>query len=114
MKSCVCKERSFSGLLHLNHFPISGNRFRSSDFTFRDLSQKNSLSYIFTIIAEELDEIIEKFNDDITFDEIKPYQNPVENSIKMILDTEKKGNEDDFIELKREPTEASRGDGRGK
>ncbi len=106
-------EKPFSGLLHLNHVPISGNRFGSSNFTFRDLSQKNSLPYIFTIIAEELDEIIEKFNDDSIFDEIKPYQNPVENWIKMILDAEKKGNEDDFIELKREPTESSSGDGSG-
>lgn len=73
----------------------------------------NVLPLIYGYIQRELSEILDAFQDDSIFDEIRPYDTSIENWVQMIIDSEKRGNEDYHIEFKSEPTESANGDGTG-
>ncbi len=106
---------SFSYKLLINGYsPFLTNRtWGSSNFNFKDISQNNALPYTYAFIVEELDDILEKFRNDVVFDVVKPFLSQVENWIKAIKEVEKRGDEDYNIELKLVPTESSKEDGTG-
>lgn len=105
----------FSSLLHIYLF--SGFYFRMSfvspGFQNPNIAQRNALPFSYRHIKEELDLILEKIQSDAIFDEIKPFISHIDSWVKMILETEKRGNEDYYLELKLIPTESKKKDGSG-
>ena len=100
----------FSSLLNIRIF--TGFYFRMSfispEFCNPNIAQRNALPFIYRHIKEELDLILEKIQSDAVFDEIKPFISHVDSWVQMILEAEKRGNEDYYIELKRLPTESKK------
>lgn len=105
----------FSSLLHITIF--SGFYFRmtftSPQFYNPDIAQRNALPFTYRHIKEELDLILEKIQSDAIFNEIKPFISHIDSWVQMILEAEKRGNEDYYIELKSIPTESKNKDGSG-
>ncbi len=92
---------------------MSNGLFGGSHLKFIENTRKNALPFTYDYIAEELDEILEKFRSDAIFDEIKPFHPRVVYWINKIIDAEKQGGETYNIELKTIPTENEKGDGSG-
>ena len=105
----------FSVLLTISHFGTFHfiGHLDTNQFANPYNAQRNALPYTYQFIIEELYEIIEKFQSDSIFDEIKPYIAHAESWIQTILAAEKRGNEDYNIELKCIPTESKKKDGSG-
>ncbi len=87
-------------------------RSTSTNYLIID-NQYNAFPFTYKFIREELEDILEGFENDSIFDEIKPFQSSLEGWIQIILDAEKRGGEDYNIELKSIPTESKEGDGSG-
>lgn len=105
----------FSTLLIIHDFRgfNLSNIFAPTEFHYRYLAERNALPFTYRFIKEELDDIIEKIQTDTIFDEINPFVSHADSWIQRILEVEKRGNEDDYIELKLTPTESSKKDGSG-
>ncbi len=103
----------FSNFLIISHFGTFTRISGPTHFVNPYIAERNALPYTYAKIKEELDEILEKFQSGNIFDEIKPYISDVESWIQMMIDAEKRGNEDYYIELKSIPTESPNKDGSG-
>ncbi len=110
-----CVSTGFSSLLHISQFGgfhfYQG--FSTSTFQNPHLAFFNALTFTYRYLREELDEILEKIQSDTIFDEINPFVSHAETWVQMIINAEKRGNEDYNIELKRIPTESQKKDGSG-
>ncbi len=114
-KYLTCVSTGFRSLLHISHFGgfHFRNGFATTTFKNPNIAHKNALTFTYQYIREELDEILEKIQSDTIFDEIKPFVSHAESWVQMIVEAEKRGNEDYNIELKRIPTESLKKDGSG-
>lgn len=110
-----CESTLFTSLLVISHFGGFNFRgmFSTSQFQNPYNAQRNALTYTYQYIREELDEILEKIQSDSIFDEINPYMSSADSWVQIILEAEKRGNEDYYIELKRIPSESPNRNGSG-
>lgn len=106
---------SFSALLIIHIFPgfYFRSTFSSPEFTNPYIAQRNALPFTYRHLKEELDDILEKIQSDAIFNEIKPFISHAESWVQIVLEAEKRGNEDYYIELKQIPTESAKKDGSG-
>ena len=105
----------FSSLLNITIFGSFYFRmsFTSPQFYNPYIAQRNALPFTYRHIKEELDLILEKIQSDAIFDEIKPFISHIDSWVRMILEAEKRGNEDYYLELKLIPTESKKKNGSG-
>lgn len=83
-----------------------------SSFLNYAISYKNYIPFLYDMIRYELEDFVEKIENYTIFEDFKPFEEPVESWVQVILKTEKKGGETLNVELKKIPTESKNKDGK--